>query len=50
MLDRPRLRREDAFDLLNVIEVVTCKHAHDVFDGLFTALGVQAVVLPFVPE
>jgi hypothetical protein len=41
-----RFGRENALDLLEVIEVVARKQAHDVFDGFLAALGMHAVVFP----
>ena len=40
------LRRENTFDLRDVIQIVPCKHPHDVLHGLFAALGVHPVMLP----
>lgn len=40
------LGREDPFDLLEVIDVVTSHHARDALEALFAPLGVHAVVLP----
>jgi hypothetical protein len=37
---------QDAFDLLEVIEVVTGHHVQDALDGFLAALGVHPVVLP----
>ena len=39
-------RRKDALDLLNVIEVVTGEHPHDVLHRFFATLGVDSMVLP----
>ena len=40
------LRREEALDLPNVIDVVTGEHPHDVLHRFFTALGMDSMVLP----
>ena len=45
-LPRSFSQGEDALDLLNVIEVVTGEHPHDVLHRLFAALGVDSMVLP----
>jgi hypothetical protein len=42
------LGRENALDLLEVIEVVAGHHLQDTLDGLRTAFGVHAVVLPLL--
>jgi hypothetical protein len=39
-------RREGALDSLNVIEVVTGEHPHDVLDRFFAAFGMNSMVLP----
>ena len=38
--------REDALDLLEVVEVVAGHHVKDALDGFFAAFGVHAVMLP----
>ena len=40
--------REDLFYLLQVIDVVSGKHAHDVFDRFATAFGMHSIVLPLL--
>jgi hypothetical protein len=40
------LAREDLFYLLQVIDVVPGKHAHDVFDRFLPAFGMHSVLLP----
>ena len=40
------LRREDALDLPNVIDVVTGEHPHDVLHRLDATLGMDSMVLP----
>jgi hypothetical protein len=41
-------RREDALDLLKMIDVVPGRHSHDGFDALLAALAVIAVNLPLL--
>src|ERR1700722_9542878 len=43
-----RRRLEDAFDLLEVIDVVARHHVQDALDGFFAALGVHAVMFPLL--
>jgi len=40
------LRRDDALDLPNVIDVVTGGHPHDVLHRLDATLGMDSMVLP----
>jgi hypothetical protein len=42
------LGAQDALNLLEMIEVVSCEHADDRFDGFRTSLIVYAVVLPLL--
>src|SRR5262249_16355326 len=42
------LARQDLFDLLQVIDVVPGKHAHDVFDRFLPPFGMHSVVLPLL--
>lgn len=39
-------RRDDRFDLFDVVYVVAREHSYDVLDSFLTTLGVHSVVLP----
>ncbi len=40
--------RQDALDLVDVVDIVSGDHADDVLDGFLAALGMLAVVLPLI--
>src|ERR1017187_2300325 len=42
------LLSEDAFDLLQVVDVVPGKHAHDVLNRFLATLGMHSVMLPLL--